>query len=215
MATITIGVDIGQNRDPTAICVTEAIGRTTEGREEKHYAVHHLERLPLRARYSEVARRLAAMIGRLRKREDWPPELFVDVTGIGQPVIDLLKEPLEDVEPVPVYFTHGDQRTEKIEAGRRTVKLGKAWLTAHLQVLLQSGRLHLPNTQEVRQLAKEIEDFKPPIDENANERYGAFRVGTHDDLVTAIGLATQGDRGPTNAWAWAEDYMRRRDERRP
>lgn len=140
MATITIGVDIGH--DPTAICVPEADRRTIEGREENHHVVRHLERLPLRARYSDVARRLAAMIGRLRKREDWPPELFVEATGIGQPVIDLLKEPLEDVEPVPVYFTHGDQRTEKIEAGRRSVKLGKAWLTSHLQTLLQSGRLH-------------------------------------------------------------------------
>ena len=215
MATITIGVDIGQNRDPTAICVSEAIGRTTEGREEKHYVVHHLERIPLRARYSDVARRLAAVIGRLRKRGDRSPELFVNATGLGQPVIDLLQEPLKDVEPVSVYFTHGDQRTEKIEEGRRTVKLGKAWLTSHLQTLLQSGRLHLPKTREAQQLADELDDFKIPVDENANEKYGAFRVGTHDDLVTALGLATQGDRGPTNTWAWIEDYMRRRDERRP
>lgn len=215
MATITIGVDIGQNRDPTAICVSEADRRTIEGREEKHYVVRHLERLPLHARYPEVARRLAAVIGGLREREDWPPELFVDATGLGQPVIDLLMEPLEDVEPVPVYFTHGDQRTERVEAGRRTVKLGKAWITAHLQGLLQTGRLHLPKTRETQELAKELEDFKPPIDENANERYGAFRVGTHDDLVTAIGLATQGDGGPTNAWAWAADYMRRRGHRPP
>lgn len=31
------------------------------------------------------------------------------------------------------------------------------------------------------------------VDDNANDRYGAFRVGTHDDLVTALGLAVQVD----------------------
>lgn len=31
------------------------------------------------------------------------------------------------------------------------------------------------------------------VDENARETFGAFKVGTHDDLVTALGLATQVD----------------------
>lgn len=33
------------------------------------------------------------------------------------------------------------------------------------------------------------------VSENANDTYGAFKVGTHDDLVTALGLAVQLDRG--------------------
>lgn len=209
-ATITIGIDIGQKRDPTAICVSETVERTLRGREETHYVVRHLERLPLRARYPDVARRLAAVIAGLRKLEDSPPTLFVDATGLGKPVVDLLQEPLKDVQPVCVYFTHGDRRIEKTEDGGRTVTLGKAWLTSHLQALLQSGRLHLPRTREAEELAKELLEFEIRVDESANEKYGAFRVGTHDDLVTAVGLATQGDGRPTDAWAWAADYMRTR-----
>ena len=34
--------------------------------------------------------------------------------------------------------------------------------------------------------------------EDANDRYGAFKVGTQDDLVTALGLALQDD-GPRRA----------------
>jgi hypothetical protein len=34
-------------------------------------------------------------------------------------------------------------------------------------------------------------DFEIRVEENANERYGAFRVGSQDDLVTALGLAVQ------------------------
>ena len=29
------------------------------------------------------------------------------------------------------------------------------------------------------------------MDQDANERYGAFKVGSHDNLVTALGLAVQ------------------------
>jgi hypothetical protein len=36
-------------------------------------------------------------------------------------------------------------------------------------------------------------NFEIRVDEKANDRYGAFRVGTHDDLVTALGLAVQVD----------------------
>ena len=43
-----IGVDIGQKRDPTAICVVESEERLEENnREVWHYMVRHLERLPL------------------------------------------------------------------------------------------------------------------------------------------------------------------------
>jgi hypothetical protein len=41
----------------------------------------------------------------------------------------------------------------------------------------------------------ELLDYEIRISEDANERYGAFKVGAHDDLVTALGLAVQ-DRRP-------------------
>jgi hypothetical protein len=49
------------------------------------------------------------------------------------------------------------------------------------------------------------EDAESRVDENANDRYGAFRVGTHDDLVTALGLAVQWTPPPT---LWARDVAR-------
>ena len=33
------------------------------------------------------------------------------------------------------------------------------------------------------------------MDPDGTDRYGAFKVGRHDDLVTALGLATQDDGG--------------------
>lgn len=43
---IVIGVDIGQKRDPTAVCVAEAKDRE----DAQHYLIRHLERLPLVSR---------------------------------------------------------------------------------------------------------------------------------------------------------------------
>jgi hypothetical protein len=72
--------------------------------------------------------------------------------------------------------------------------LGKAYLVSRLQALLQCGRLHLPRTREAEVLTEELLDYEIRVDENANDKYGAFKVGVHDDLVTALGLAVQVDR---------------------
>ena len=54
-----------------------------------------------------------------------------------------------------------------------------------------AGRLHLPDTSEAHGLIDELLDYEIRVDENANDKYGAFRVAKHDDLVTALGLAVQ------------------------
>ncbi len=44
--------------------------------------------------------------------------------------------------------------------------------------------------------------------QDGNERYGAFRVGSHDDLATALGLAVLRDPAPWSRPASAEDIRR-------
>lgn len=187
MATL-VGIDIGQKRDPTAIAVIEPEDRTEEYRETRqHYLVRHLERLPLGTLYPEVAKRVRQMLWRIEQRcEEWP-EVYIDATGVGAPVVDLIREASPHAKISAVFFTHGDQRSEDSNG----IKLGKAYLVSRLQTLLQTQRLHLPRTSEAWALAKELQDYEIRVDENANDRYGAFRVGTHDDLVTALGLAVQ------------------------
>ena len=226
---VTIGVDVGQKHDPSAIAVMESQRRAVEGggpsapdrRWEEHHLARHLERLPLGTPYPQVAERLAAIVNNARARAEaaapCPVEVFVDATGVGQPVVDLLNGPgglsgpgmsetsgmsgasgLLRVRVTPVYFTHGDRRQEEREAaagGVTRVTLGKAWLVSLLQVLLQTGRVHLPGTAEARALARELEGYEIRVSENANDTYGAFKVGVHDDLVTALGLAVQGREG--------------------
>ena len=183
---ITMGVDVGQKRDPTAICVTEIDERRIGRRHVNHWVVRHLERLPLGTSYPAIAQRLSEVSGGIRQMATRRPYLYVDATGIGQPIIDLLRDETTRLGSItPVYFTHGDQRSQ--ESGE--IRLGKAYLVSRLQMLLQTARLHLPRTAESERLAQELLDYEIQVDEKANERYGAFRVGSQDDLVTALGLA--------------------------
>lgn len=50
----------------------------------------------------------------------------------------------------------------------------------------------------MRILAEELLEYEVKVAEDANDRYGAFKVGSQDDLVTALGLALQDD-GPRRA----------------
>lgn len=190
-----IGIDIGQQHDPTAIAVVETSVREITDQEqgrprnESHYFVRFLERLPLGTPYPEVARRLGAIWLRVAERTRQPARVFIDATGVGKPVVDALRAQLPLAEIWAVNFTRGQHRNENRRA--RKVTLGKAFLVNRLQVLLQDGRLHLPKSSEARALALELLTYEIRVDENAVDRYGAFRVGTHDDLVTAVGLAIQ------------------------
>ena len=190
---LSIGVDLGQKRDPTAVAVLE-VQHHPDGR--VHFTCRFLERLALGTPYPDVVRRVAAIQqnAAVRARQAVMDTTFtdaqvtvttaIDATGVGQPVADLFRE--AGLPVVSCYFTHGDRRTE----ANGQVTIGKAWLVSRLQALMQGDRLHLPASHpEARALTRELLDYEIRIDENANDKYGAFRVGTHDDLVTALGLA--------------------------
>jgi hypothetical protein len=80
--------------------------------------------------------------------------------------------------------------------------LGKAWLVSRLQVLLQEKRLHLPQDANTSTLVQELRTYSHSPAPNAADLYGAFKVGTHDDLVNAIGLAVH--KSPDRPWTVAE-----------
>lgn len=83
----------------------------------------------------------------------------------------------------PVTFAYGDRYD------RRAGRVGKAYLVSRLQALLQTGRIKLPRTPEAERLAEELMDYEIRVEKDGGDRSGAFRVGAHDDVVTALGLA--------------------------
>jgi hypothetical protein len=195
-SSVTIGMDVGQRIDPTAFVVLEAEWRAVDGRREVHFLGRHVERLPIGTPYPAVATRAAEIADKLRERTRTAPDLFLDATGVGTPVFDALKAARVWATLYPVFFNHGDRLVWEQSGDLVQVKLGKAWLVSRLQSLFQHNRLHLPDTPETTVLAKELSDYEIRVDEDANDKYGAFKVGTHDDLVTALGLACLRDPLP-------------------
>lgn len=190
-----IGIDVGQARDPTAIAIVEDQSRREGNRTETHYLVRSLERLPLATPYPQVVRRLSQIIGAVYHRTGHRPIVCLDATGVGAPIFDMLREnATRSFDLHAIYFTHGNRRKQERRGDHTRVVLGKAFLVCRLQALLSTRRLHLPRTSEAQALARELLTYEIRVDEDATDRYGAFRVGTHDDLATAVGLAVQVDR---------------------
>ena len=184
-------------RDPTAEELEERLLHLAECERrldleqepERHFLIRLLERLPANSTYREIAERTRIILAGLEERNLGRPTISLDATGKGAPVVDLLREACGGAQIVPVYFNYGDRRTS--EQGH--VSLGKAYLVARLQQLLESSRLHLPRLPGTEDLKRDLLDFEIPVRTNANELYGAFRVGPQDDRVTALGLAVQID----------------------
>ncbi|MCB1037493.1 MAG: hypothetical protein KDD47_26920 [Acidobacteria bacterium] len=163
--------------------------RTIDGRKERHFEVRSLERLGVGTTFPSLAARLATMeVGARKHAPGARAAIYVNATGVGDPLVQYLNSNTQ-ARVRPVYFTHGDRRTETWPQ----VELGKALLVGRLQMLLQTGRIHLPRTPQAEILAEELLAYEIRVESDANERYGAFSVGTQDDLVTALGLAVQTD----------------------
>ena len=111
-------------------------------------------------------------------------ELAVDATGVGRPVVDMLEE--RGLEPVAITITGGDLVTYD-----RGWRVPKRDVVGAVQVLLQTDRLKFAEPiPAVATLIQELLAFRVKIDPlTAHDSYGAWREGTHDDLVLAVAVA--------------------------
>src|SRR4051794_37230523 len=184
-----VGVDLGQARDYTAIVIVERARWLVRERDPitgsfrsgTFWQVRHAERVPLGASYPDVVEH----IRRLVKREPIAGRctLVVDATGVGAPVVDLLRRERLGCPVVPVVITAGE--TASSDGVRYRVP--KRDLIAGLQVAFQKRRLGLAQgLPMLGELREELRSMRVRVSENGSERY-AGRV--HDDLVLALALA--------------------------
>jgi hypothetical protein len=148
------------------------------------FAVRHLVRFPPGTGYPELVASLARTFA-------GPPlagsTLVVDRTGVGRPVVDLLRQADIGAVILPVTITAGQQATPAPGGGRN---VPKRELVSSLLVLFQSRRVRIARAlPEAPLLAKELEGFKVRLTAAANETFGADTAGQHDDLVIALALA--------------------------
>ena len=186
-----MGVDLGRVRDFTAIAVVERSVWPGEfsaaywaHRKVVKLALRHLERIPLGTAYPEVASRVAeitqsnALAGPIR--------LAVDNTGVGVAVTDLLRAARPKGTMMPVTITGGSAESSTKDG----YCVPKRDLIVGLQVMLQSGGLQIAaGLADAGNLVKELMGIQVKVTPSGNEQYGAWREGTHDDLVFAVALA--------------------------
>ena len=191
-----VGLDLGQAQDFTALAVLtrpRLTGRESSVERKPPYAVPHLQRFPLGTPYPAI---VSAVVDLLRTPQLRGSMLVVDQTGVGRPVVDMLRDGMRGrvtghLVPVTITGGHDVTRGERAE-----YRVPKKELVGVLQVLLQTRRLRIAQSlPEAAILVRELETFRVKIPEAANETFGAWREGQHDDLVLAAALAAwEGER---------------------
>jgi hypothetical protein len=186
-----VGADLGQAQDFTAIAVMERAELKGDWdpvmyahRKETVYHVRLLERLALGTPYPDVVARVAGITrsAAVAKR----CHLAVDATGAGRPVVDMLRRSGLGCNMFPVTITGGDR--ESREGGHYRVP--KRDLITGLQTLLQAGQLRIASgLPYAHALEKEMAEMRVKVTAPGREQFGAWREGTHDDLVLAVALA--------------------------
>jgi hypothetical protein len=204
MTRTLVGLDLGQARDFTALAVlTRPRPAAGAAKARPPYDVPHLMRFPLGTPYPDVVRQVVALLSLPAFRGS---SLVVDQTGVGRAVVDILREALQGKAGcsfVGVTITAGHAVTR---GERGELRVPKKELVGVLQALLSTQRLRVAKSlPEAAVLVKELGNFRVKITEAANETFGAWRSGQHDDLVLAVALAAWvgerclGGEGPAGA----------------
>jgi len=171
-----LGLDLGQRRDPSTIAVVEKRGVIR---------VRHLERIPLGMPYPGVVERVREI---MRHRElAGNCALAVDATGVGAPVVDMLRAARLGCDIAAVTITGGDRQRQN---GSMRVSVPKRDLMAAVQVLLENDELKVARRlRELGALLRELTDVRSSAGIGGRVRLGADGCGEHDDLVIALALA--------------------------
>jgi hypothetical protein len=169
-----VGVDLGQTSDYTAITILEK-------REDNAYDVRYLERVR-NTPYTTIVMRLNHLVKRLPVR----PYMAVDATGVGRPVIDMIRAANLPATIYPITLTGGDS---VIRDGMER-RVPKRDVASTIAVLLQTRCLRVANgLRESETLLRELLNFRVKISLSGHDTYEAWREQEHDDLVLAVGLA--------------------------
>ena len=191
-ARIFVGLDLGQSQDPSALSIVERAevfpGEmdwvTYERRRPLRFRVLYLERLLLGTPYPRVVERVRQVVR--QSAQQGRCTLVMDATGLGTPVLDMMRAANLGCEIVPVLLTGGERES----CANGVWHVPKRDLITGLQLMLERRELGLPSRlPAARDLAKEIAGMGVTISERGRVSYGRSREGEHDDLVIATALA--------------------------
>ncbi len=185
-----VGLDLGQRRDYSAIVVVERreLQRAFLEPRFECLQVRHVERVPLGTPYPGVVARVREVVrhGELAGR----CQLVVDGTGVGAPVVEMLRSAQPGCEMTAVTITGGSRQHQYYAAGGEACSVPKQDLIAGVQVLLERGELKIAAKLKMAgALVRELMSVRLTEGSKGRVKMGAEGCGEHDDLVIALGLA--------------------------
>jgi len=193
-----VGLDLGQSNDYTALAVVEKT-KAGETGDAPDLHLRYLERYPLRTPYPEMVARVAALVEDPQLRSTHldsflghrvleEPELLVDATGVGRPVVDLFKE--RGLRYKAITITGGN----KVTGIAGDYGVPKRDLIGALEVPFHSGRLKVAAGLRLWEtLRAELQTFRRKVSLTTGmDTYEHWRESDHDDLVLAAALACWG-----------------------
>lgn len=198
--TLILGLDLGQAKDYSALAalrrtveatITDVEGASATRNNTKDKVVQldciGLKRWDLRTSYPAIVADVVQMIANLDPELTISkPILAVDATGVGAPVVDLFKKERLNAMLVPIQITGGANVTEE----NGMVRVPKRELVSVVQVGLQTKLLKIAQEMPLADtLSRELQNFQVKITDSANDVYGAWREGAHDDLVLGLAMA--------------------------
>ncbi len=180
-----VGLDLGQKQDFSAVAVVERAEQTRAwlSPEFRCMQVRYLERMPLGTAYARV-------VGRVSEIMQHPAltggRLVVDATGVGAPVVEMLRAVRPICRVTAVTITSGEQAHGRGEEWH----VPKKDLMAGLLVLLEDGQLKIHRKlREAAALVRELTDIRLSPRSGGRVGMGAEGYGEHDDLAVAVALA--------------------------
>jgi hypothetical protein len=205
------GLDLGKVHDYTATAVIERAelrGSFDHAqwayRKVVELRLRFLRRTPLGTSYPQV---VAQTVDLTRHPTfDGRVDLSVDATGVGRPVIDMLRDAPRRGRLRPVIVSPGELQHET----NGFYYVPKRDLISGLELLFQTGGLKIAEDLEERQaLIEELLAMERRSTAGGREQFGVWRSGKHDDLVFAVALAVWGVQ---EAHCWSETHWFNRDE---
>jgi hypothetical protein len=183
-----LGLDLGQRHDPSALAILESERIAFPQRDpvtakpiERHRRVlRRLEKVPLHTPYPDVVARIKSVVDRLQPLSN-RITVVVDATGVGAPVLDLLKTARLQAHLIPVTLTGAEWG----RYGDHGYSVPRRDLLRCLHLALESGSVQIcegiPNRRDITRELREV-DWR--------------KSDTPDDLVIAAALATWRSTNP-------------------
>ncbi len=211
---IVIGVDVGQQVDPTVLVAVSSYRTEPDlvlaplprfrpaPTSELVHQIGGIERVPLGTPYPIVVERLVEL-AQMAAEVD-AVTLVVDQTGVGRPVIDMLRRATS--LPIRAVTITGADETSEPKPGQ--FRVPKRDLVGRLAVVMETRRLEaLPGLALASDLRDELQHFQLEISRSGTDTYEAAS-GSHDDFVIALALAVWYGENPGDGAIFLEAWRR-------